>query len=287
MTKTLAIIVNHNLPEYTNWVYYSLKKFENNDFDLMVMDNGSKPDLIPNYAQIRLKKNIYWGGALNEAFKLVLQHSKYDSLLFLNNDLELTPEIFVKMLRHEMFSNDLAIVSPCIAGKPVPWKQMQNWGGKMPRIVKWIDNPAPLFHRKIIEAIGQFPEELQIGWGQELICYETCRDHNWKTAVLDNLSILHYGKQTLLQNKLFSSQDRSTEDITSKEPNISWDVYKAEAMRTRDAYFEAHPLRYESFENHVEWGLNYSYNPFIETAGSGKENLISGWKKKLLRFVSP
>jgi hypothetical protein len=286
MTKTLAIILNHNLPEYTNWLYYSLNKFHCDDFDLMVMDNGSKPEFIPYYTQIRLEKNIYWGGALNESFKLVLQNDKYDSLLFLNNDIELTPEIFVKMLRHEMFTNDLAIVSPCIAGKPLPWKQMQNWGSKSPRIVRWIDNPAPLFHRKIIEAIGQFPEALQIGWGQELICYEVCRDRNWKTAVLDNLSILHYGKQTLLQNKLFSPSDVSATEPGSPETVISWEEYKAEALRTRNDYFKTHPLRFESFENQVEWALNYTYDPHAQTSGSSDERFSSGWKKRFSRLLS-
>ena len=259
MTKTLAIILNHNLPEYTNWVYYGLKKFETDEYEVVVMDNGSQPEFIPPYAQIRLPKNVFWGGALNEAFKLVLQDSKYDSLLFLNNDIELTPAIFVRALRHEMFKHNLAIVSPCIAGKPMPWRQMQNWGSQSPRIVRWLDNPAPLFHRRIIEAIWQFPEELQIGWGQELICYETCRDHNWDTAVLDNLSILHYGKQTLLQNKLFSSEPTPVAHNPVNGTAVSWEEFKAEAMRTRNAYFDSHPLRYESFADHVDWGLNYTW----------------------------
>jgi hypothetical protein len=284
MSKTLALILNHNLPDYTNWLYHWLKKFEDDSVDVMVMDNGSKPELVPAYTQIRLKKNIFWGGALNEGFRIVLQEPEYDSLLFLNNDIELTPEIFVKLLRHEMFSNDLAIVSPCISGKPLPWKQMQNWGGKSPRIVRWIDNPAPLFHRKIIEAIGQFPVELQIGWGQELICYEVCRDHRWKTAVLDNLSILHYGKQTLVQNKLFSPGNQSPEDAHSAEKVISWDEYKTEAMRTRNAYFEAHPLKYESFEDHVEWALNYTYDPPAGQPGNAEEQDETGLMKKARRL---
>jgi hypothetical protein len=281
MTKTLAVILNHNLPQYTNWLYYSLKKFEDEIFDLVVMDNGSKPDLIPKYTQIRLEKNVYWGGALNEAFRLVLRDERYDSLMFLNNDLELTPEIFIRQLRHEMFTNDFAIVSPCIAGKPAPWRQMQNWGSKGARIVRWLDHPAPLFHRKIIEAIGQFPDELQIGWGQELICYEVCRDHDWKTAVLDKLSVLHYGRQTLLQNKLFSPGDES-----ASETLIPWEEYKAKAMQTRDAYFADHPLRYESFEDHVAWGLNYTYDALLETTRAGTENPPAGWKKKLSGLFS-
>jgi GT2 family glycosyltransferase len=259
MTKTLAIILNHNLPEYTNWLYNSLKKFQDETYELLVMDNGSKPELTPKYAHIKLEKNLFWGGALNEAFNLVLQNKDYDSLLFLNNDLELTPNIFIRKLRRELFSNDFAIVSPCIAGKPQPWRQMMNWGCKKPRIVKWIDNQAPLFHRKIIEAIGQFAPELYIGWGQDMLCYDISRDHGWKIAVLDNLCILHYGKQTMLQNQLFSL-DQDREPAGAQTAAVSWEDYKAEAMRTRDAYFAAHPLKYETFDQLVQYGLDYQYS---------------------------
>ena len=258
MTKTLAIILNHNLPEYTGWLYHNLKKFQDETYDLLVMDNGSKPELAPKYAQIKLEKNLFWGGALNEAFKLVLKNKDYDSLLFLNNDLELTPDIFIRTLRQTLFSNDFAIVSPCIAGKPQPWKQMMNWGSKKPRVVKWIDNQAPLFHRKIIESVGQFPAELYIGWGQDMMCYDICRDHDWKIAVLDNLCILHYGKQTMLQNQLYSLE-KNSEPTGTQTPAVSWDDYKAEAMRTRDTYFAAHPLKYETFDELVQYGLNYQY----------------------------
>jgi hypothetical protein len=262
MTKTLTIVLNHNLPDYTNWVYYSLKKFMNDSMDLMVMDNGSKPDLIPKYAQIRLKKNIYWGGALNVAFQMVLDNPGYDSLLFLNNDIEFTPDIFFDQLRTSLFKYDLAIATPCIAGKPQPWRQMQNWGHQEPRIVNWIDNQAPMIHRKLIEAIGQFPEALQIGWGQELICSEVCRDRNWKIAVLDYLSIIHYGKQTLLQNKLFVEDENEQQT----DQAVSWEAYKAGAMKTRDDYFRANPLKYETIAEQMEYGLKYTCDPVQPTA---------------------
>ena len=257
MTKTLAIVLNHNLPKYTEWLYYWIRQYQDDTFDIIVIDNGSKPEFVSPFATIKLEKNIFWGGALNYAFNMVLQDPQYDSLLFLNNDLELTPEIFVKTLRKAMLEHDLAIVSPCIAGKEQPWKQMQNWGCQAPRLVKWIDNQAPMIHRKVIEAIGQFPEDLQIGWGQELLCYEVCRDRNWKIAILDYLTILHYGKQTLLQNRLFDDAGTSAADSNV----IPWEAYKAEALRTRDAYFEAHPLKYETLAEHVQWALKYRYVP--------------------------
>jgi len=268
MAKTLAVILNHNLPEYTNWLYYSLKKFKDDSYDLLVMDNGSRPELIPKYTHIKFEKNLFWGGALNEAFKLVLDDLKYDSLLFLNNDLELTPHIFVNSLRRALFDNDFAIVSPCIAGKPQPWRQMMNWGSQKPRVMKWIDNQSPLFHRKIIEAIGQFPQELYIGWGQDMFCNDVCRDHNWKIAVCDHITVLHYGKQTLLKDQLFSLEKENDPPQQSSQA-VPWEAYKAEAIKTRDAYFDEHPLRYESFDDLLKYGLDYQYT-----------NQIS-WKNKL------
>jgi hypothetical protein len=283
MPKTLVIILNHNLPELTNWLYYSLKKFQDETHDILVMDNGSKPDLIPSYTQIRLKKNYFWGGALNEAFKLVLENREYDSMMFLNNDIELTPEIFVRSMREAMFANDFAIVSPCIAGKPLPWRQMQNWGSRIPRIVQWIDNPAPLFHRKIIEAIRQFPEELYIGWGQEMICYDTCVEHGWKTAVCDHIAILHQGKQTLLQNKLYGDLASPDKNHRSGEQSVSWEDFKAEAIKTRDAYFEKNPLKNVVFKEFNDYGIHYTYRPGENPVTKQKSPTLFGKLKKAIR----
>ena len=262
MSKTLVIVLNHNLPELTNWLYYSLRKFQDDTHDILIMDNGSEPQLVPKHAQIKLEQNVFWGGALNKAFEIVLKDKQYDSLMFLNNDIDITPEIFVRSLRHELFHNDFAIVSPCIAGKPMPWRQMQNWGSKTPRIVSWIDNTAPLFHRKIIDAIRKFPDELYIGWGQELICYDVCLENSWRTAVCDYITILHKGKQTLMQKKL-AFHDLSTECKAfhaGTSENISWEEFKKVAATERDRYFEAHPLKYTMFTGFAEYGINYTYD---------------------------
>ena len=42
--KTLAVILNHNLPDETNKLYESLKQFEKDDYDLVVVENGCEED---------------------------------------------------------------------------------------------------------------------------------------------------------------------------------------------------------------------------------------------------
>ena len=217
MSKTLAIILNHNLPEATDDLFESLFPFQEDLYELLVIDNGSHEKHIAKNTFIRLNENIFWGGALNVAFNMVLEDEKYDSLLFLNNDIELNGDGFVSTLRTAMFKNDLAIVTPCMAGKANPWKQMMNWGTQGIRIVNWIDNQAPLFSRKLIEEIGQFDEALKYGWGQELVCYDICKKYDWGIGICDYLSVLHYGHLTFVKDRFMVDQKLNIEDEIQKK----------------------------------------------------------------------
>ena len=281
-TRTLVIILNHNLPEYTDRLYMALKEYQDETYDLKVMDNGSAPEYLPNAIHIRLEKNLYWGGALNEAFKIVLNNDRYDSLLFLNNDIEVTAEVFVKLLRMELFSGNLAIVSPCIAGSAQPWKQMQNWGGGT-RIVRWADLQSPLFHRRFIEVVQQFDPELYYGWGQELLCSEICQDHGWEIGVCDHISILHFGNQTLLQKRLFV--DQSPENPEKKEV-VSLADSHGQAWRAYQAYFLNHPLKYSSFEEMCDYGETYTFNECFSALKRGSDNQDPEMIKKISAEIS-
>jgi len=251
-TKTLAIILNHNLPEYTDRLFENLNNPGNDHYDLVVMDNGSKPEFTSIHTTIKFEKNLYWGGAINEAFRIVLENDIYDSLLFLNNDIEVNGKIIVQELRKELFSGDFVIVSPCIAGDARPWKQMQNWGSKTTRCVNWIDNQAPLIHRKLIEVIRKFDDDLYYGWGQEFICYDICYERNWKIGVCDHLSILHFAKQTLFQRRLFK-------DFNGESIPTEYMEFEDKAWESYASYFSKHPLRVGTFEELRAYGENYSF----------------------------
>ena len=60
MTKTLAIILNHNLPDNTSWLYSGLKKFEIEEYEMEVMDNGSRPDFIPHVLWSGCQRTSSW-----------------------------------------------------------------------------------------------------------------------------------------------------------------------------------------------------------------------------------
>ena len=203
MKKTIAFILNYNTPDLTDALYESLSPYMGDLYDLMVLDNNSDESKRSKHPTIQTGDNLYWGGGLNWAFNYVLEHDEYDSLLFLNSDLTLNGNDFVKKLREQMFDNDFMIVSPSVIEdfkkdkpKSVTFSQMGNWETDGCRSVKWIDLQCPLFHRNFIEYINQFDPELKLGYGIDLLCGFACEDMKWKIGVHDQLLINHLGQES-------------------------------------------------------------------------------------------
>ncbi len=196
--KTLAVIYNHNMPEITDSLWQSLKPYERDDYDLIIIDNGSLDNRKSKYTTYETGQNTYFGGALNIALQLFLESDNYDSLLSLNNDLILQGPNFVKTLRDEMFKGDYKIVSPCVlqVNNQCKWKYMHCWNTDRTRDVKWVDFQAPLLHKDFIEHIQQFPSELIYGWGQDVLSGIICEQQRWKVGVVDKCPLIHHSAQT-------------------------------------------------------------------------------------------
>lgn len=255
VSKTLVIILNHNLPELTDSLYHELKQFEGDHYDLMIMDNGSRIKYRSQYTSLFLEENIFWGGALNVAFQIILDEPGYDSLLFLNNDIELNGNGFVDKLRDIIFNQDYAILSPCLAGAPQPFRQMQCWGNQEVRTVKWIDMMAPIFRRDVIELIGQFDSRLNYGWGQPLVCWKVCLENNLRTGVCDYISILHYGRQTFSSGRL----RKKTKGIFSLQKKLNHQGFAKLALAAKHEYFKS----WTEYRELVNYGYNYADNHSI------------------------
>ncbi len=246
-TKTAVFILNYNFPEATDRLHDLLSPYQGKDHDLYVLDNGSSTWGIAESTTHRLEKNIFWGGALNWAFRFVLSKIQYDSLLFLNNDISLNPASFVSRLRRELFNGNFQLISPCLAGPAQPWPQMQCWYTGATRTVKWIDMQAPLFHRMLIERVSQFNSSLDYGWGQELVCARICEKNSWSTGVADHICIEHQGMATLKQ----ISGWKAGKEINTP---VSLEDYHNKARSNYEKLVNSDPVFYEPL---VQWGWDY------------------------------
>jgi GT2 family glycosyltransferase len=202
--KTLVTILNHNLPEYTNFLYDELKKHQTNNYDVFVFDNASSPEGKAKVTHLATDENCYFGGAMNLMFDYILENKEYDSLLFLSNDVLLHGYNFVDTLRKEMFEQDYTILSPSVIQVRLEqdmWKQMHNYGTKNVRQVPWVDYMSPLIHRRLIEEIKQFDMSMVYGWGLDMYSGIICEQKGWKIGVVDYLTAVHLVAKTTKEGK--------------------------------------------------------------------------------------
>lgn len=219
MTKTAVIILNSNLPDYTDMLVESILPYRKDEYDVMVFDNGSTPEGMSKYTTYRSETNGFFGGGFEAARQIVLSNTEYDSLLFMNNDLTVHGMGFVKALRNVMFRSfmhptcmedpltgletilNIDVVSPCFFNiEPqgqCHWKTMWNWGQTSPRVVPFVDMQAPMMSRRLLEAMGETDPLLQYGWGIDVYMAHVCRSNGWKMAVCDNVSMLHHNSLTV------------------------------------------------------------------------------------------
>lgn len=219
MSKTAVIILNCNLPDYTDMLVESLLPYRKDEYDVMVFDNGSTPEGMSKHTTYRSETNGFFGGGFEAARQITLANSEYDSLLFMNNDLTVHGMNFVTALRNVMFRSfmhptcmedpltgletvlDIDVVSPCFFNiEPqgqCHWKTMHCWSSTFPRLVPFVDMQSPLMSRRLLEAIGETDVDLMYGWGLDVYMAHVCRSNGWKMAVCDNVSMLHHNSLTV------------------------------------------------------------------------------------------
>lgn len=204
MSKTAFFILNHNLPDYTDMLYESLKPYERNDYDLFVLDNGSAPEGKSRYSSFELENNVYMGGGFNAGMQYVLENSQYDSMLFSNNDLTIHPYNHVRTLREEMFAGGeikYDIVSPSIyniePNQQCHWRSMHNWNANGIRQVDYIDFQTPLISRRMLEEIKEIDSDLMYGWGVCFYFALVAKKKGHKLGVVDRCCILHHNSVTI------------------------------------------------------------------------------------------
>jgi GT2 family glycosyltransferase len=198
--KTAAFILNHNLPDYTDMLYESLKPYERTDYDLFVIDNGSHQKGKSKHTSLELEENVYFGGGFNAAIQYTLDNKEYDSMMFLNNDITVHPYNFVKALKEEMLSG-YDIVSPSFynvePNKQCHWKSMHSWSAKSTRPVDYIDFQCPLISRRLLEEVKEISSDLLYGWG---ICFYfalLAKQKSWKLGMVDRCCVLHHNSLTV------------------------------------------------------------------------------------------
>ena len=202
MIKSLVAIIHYNSVHFTDTIYELMKPYENEDYDLIVIDNGSDEGKSSKYSTFRLDENVYFGGGLDVTMNYFIENKQYDSMMFLSSDVIVHGKSFIKSLRKELFSDeDLVVVSPCVLQpekSQCHWKMVHNWGHNTLRYVPWVDYQCPLLKRKFVEEVKGFGSKF--GWVQDVMTGIVCEDKGWKIGVCDWVPIIHFGNGTVKDN---------------------------------------------------------------------------------------
>jgi GT2 family glycosyltransferase len=241
MKKSLVAILHHNTTHYTEALYEMLKPYERDDYDLVVIDNGSAPGKTSKYTTYRSDENTGYGGGLDMSLQLFRDSPEYDSFTLLNSDLVIHGYNFFRTLRKLLYSrDDLMIVSPCVI-QPQPtqcfWKQMHCWNSTELRIVPFIDYQCAFMKREFAEHVKGFGS--RYGWVQDLVTGVVCEEKGWKIAVCDWLPIVHIGNGTVKENPQLSN-------------------YNVDAQAELDAYLVSRNLVEKTNQLKMK-AINYKY----------------------------
>ena len=202
MSKTLAIILHYNSTKYTDTLYELLKPYEKDDYELIVIDNGSDLDKTSKYSSFRIEENCYYGGGLDVCMNYFLENEQYDSLIVLNSDLIIQGHNFIKELRRNLFKyNHVQLTSACIIQPGLGqcyWPQMHCWNSTVPRKVEWVDYQCVLLKREFVEYVKSFNSKY--GWVQDIMSGIICKNKNWSIEILDWLPAIHIGNGSINDN---------------------------------------------------------------------------------------
>jgi len=213
MKKSLVIIIHHNTVQYTDPLYEMLKPYEREDYDLIVLDNGSDEGKSSKYTSVRSDENTGYGGGLDLSMRLLLEDPSYDSVAVLNSDLILHGYNCIRKLREQLFSrDDLMIVSPCViqpTSNQCFWKAMHCWNAKEIRFIPAVDFQFVLMKREFVEKVKSFGSKY--GWVQDMIAGFVCEDNGWKIGICDWIPIVHLENGTVRANPHLSDYNQKAQ----------------------------------------------------------------------------
>jgi len=184
LPKVFIIIVNWNGELDTLECLESLKNNDYPNYEVVIIDNGSKDKFQVSDSKIKViynKENLGFSGGNNIGIKYALENNT-DYVLLLNNDTIVSKDFLSKMVEVAENNNSYGIIGPKIyhyeekdriwfAGGKINWlynkgtmvgyNEIDNGQYDQPKIQKtdYITGCCALIKGEVIEKIGLIPEE--------------------------------------------------------------------------------------------------------------------------------
>ncbi len=213
-----VILVNYNNEHYTLPCLESLEKVTYPNLDIIVTDNGSKPESIkairdayPKVTLMELGANLGFTGGNNAGIKQALANGA-DYIILLNNDTIVPPEMFDILVDAMEKDKTLAVTGPIIyyydhpdtiwsVGGTINWDKGYSYMiglnekdngqfGSEPKVVDFITGCALLVRRDVWEKVGLLDDDFFIYYEETEWCIRAGRA-GFKIAYIPQATLLH------------------------------------------------------------------------------------------------
>lgn len=196
MNKTAIIIISHNEKEMTDRLCENINLYTKSNYDLYVVETGSKLEKMSKYATLWVKDGIRMTRGFNWGIKYALWKEKmdnsyfYDSFWLLVNDAKLYQnDTLTPMLNFMRSNKDCGQIHPYVENSPSCILRKQNSSGV--RKLSYVEFICPLFSRESIEIPDLLNEELFYGWGLDYEIPHLMYKYNLRTYISDDIGVIH------------------------------------------------------------------------------------------------
>lgn len=218
---TSIIILTYNCLEYTKKCLFSIKKYTDVPYELIVVDNGSSDgtvEYLKQFSDINLienKTNKGFSIGNNQGIKV----AKGDYILLLNNDTIVTEGWLRRMISHFDAEESIGLIGPRTNNISGYQSIEVNYSDNLEDIQEFVNNYIKnkkgyysiqhrlagfclLIKREVIEKIGLLDERFVSGNFEDDDYCLRARQAGFKCLVAEDVFIHHYGSKTFEENKI-------------------------------------------------------------------------------------
>ena len=244
------ITVNYNQIQVTTELLDSLRKLSFRDFEIIIVDNGSKEDskdfILGKYPEVNFivsKKNLGFSGGNN----LGIRASKGEYLFFINNDAEVTEGCIQTLLLLFEKIPKLGIVSPQICYDPkmtnnqkiiqyagathvhpvtarneiLGEKELDKGQYSVAKETAYVHGAAMMTSREVIDNVGVMPEDFFLYY-EELDWSEQIRNAGYKVYVEPNALVFHKESLSVGKSSTLKTYYHTRNRILFVRRNRTW-----------------------------------------------------------------
>ncbi len=227
MNKTAIIIISYNNKDITSNLCNQIVKYTKSDYDLLVVETGSKKEELTNYPtlwvpdSIRMTNGIkfglsysFWKDLNKELFSI-----DYNSYWILVNDtIHPDYDVLTPMINFMNNTSDCGEIHPYINNSPSKYLHKKENNGPA-RKESFCEIVCPLFSKNIfeIENIDLFDSRFFYGWGIDYDISYKIHLNGYRIYISNEVGIIHNAGTTVRSGKDKDFKNMTEQFNTSRE----------------------------------------------------------------------